>query len=175
MPERWLIDAELRPHRSLGRAGFIALMTAMSLACFGAGAVFALAGAWPVLGFFGLDVLLIWLAFRLNFRGGRLVERVRLSAAACEVERVEPSGRVRRWSFQPGWLKAEMEAPGEHRCRLSLSGRGAASGRRARVVIGAFLTPAERREVHAALSGALARLREAPGIQASRPSTARMS
>ena len=80
MPERWLIDAELRPHRSLGRAGFVALMAAVSLASFGAGAAFALAGAWPVLGFFGLDVALVWLAFRLNFRGGRLVERLRLSA-----------------------------------------------------------------------------------------------
>ena len=155
MPERWLIDAELRPHRSLGRAGFAALMAAVSLASYGAGAAFALAGAWPVLGFFGLDVALVWLAFRLNFRGGRLVERLRLSAAACEVERVEPSGRVRRWSFQPWWMRAELEAPEEHRCRLRLSARGAS------VVVGAFLTPAERREVHAALTVALARLRAA--------------
>ena len=151
-----LIDAELRPHRSLGRAGFLVLMGCLALASFGAGVAFALAGAWPVIGFFGLDVALVWLAFRLNYRGGRAVERLRLSAERCDVERVGPAGRVERWSFQPFWLRAELEAPDEHRCRLTLSSRGT------RVSLGAFLAPEERRALYRTLREALDGLRSSP-------------
>ncbi len=169
MREPLLLDAELRPHRSLGRAGFVVLMGCVSLACFGAGAAFAIAGAWPVFGFLGLDVVLIWLAFRLNYRSGRLVERLSLSPARLEVRRVGPSGRVRRWSFQPCWLKVALEAPDEHHNRLTLSSRGKS------LAIGAFLTPEERRELHRTLNDALERLRGVAALQPGSPSTARMS
>ncbi len=155
MPEALLIDAELRPHRSLGRAGFIVLMGIVCLVSIVVGGVFLLAGAWPVLGFFGLDVALIYLAFRINYRSGRLVERLRLTPALLEVERVLPSGRVGRWSFQPYWLKVGLETPDEHHSRLTLSGRGQS------LSIGAFLTPEERRELSEMLNAALARLRRA--------------
>lgn len=157
-----LIDAELRPHRSLGRAGFFALMSCVALASFGAGLAFALAGAWPVLGFFGLDVALVWLAFHLNERGGRTVERLRLSPERCDVERIGPTGRTECWSFQPFWLRVALEAPNERHCRLTLSSRGT------RVSVGAFLTPDERRALYRTLRDALDGLR-------SSPSTSRMS
>lgn len=156
MRGRLLIDAELRPHRSLGRSGFLVLMGCLALASAAAGTAFAVAGAWPVLGFFGLDVALVWLAFRLNVRDGRRVERVRLSPARLEVERVSPSGRVGRWAFQPYWLTVALEEPEAHRCRLTLSSRGI------RLSIGAFLTPEERRALYRALTEALGRLRGAP-------------
>ena len=54
--------AELRPYRSLGPRGFLVLMTFISLVAFVAGIIFMRAGAWPVLGFFGLDVVLIYIA-----------------------------------------------------------------------------------------------------------------
>ena len=157
-----LIDAELRPHRSLGRAGFFALMSCVALASFGAGLAFALAGAWPVLGFFGLDVALVWLAFHLNERGGRTVERLRLSPERCDVERIGPTGRSRRWTFQPFWLRVALEDPDGHHCRVTLSSRGT------RVSVGAFLTPDERRALYRTLRDALDGLR-------SSPSTSRMS
>lgn len=152
-----LIDAELRPHRSLGRAGFLALMGSVALASFGAGLAFALAGAWPVLGFFGVDVALIWLAFHLNERGGRAVERLRLSPERCDVERIGPTGRTGYWSFQPFWLRVALEAPDEHHCRVTLSSRGT------RVSVGAFLTPEERRALYRTLREALSTLRATPG------------
>ena len=168
MPAPPPVEFELRPHRSLGRAGFLALMGCVAAASFGAGAAFALAGAWPVMGFFGLDAVLIWLAFRLNYRGGRTVERVRLSPEWCEVERVAPSGRARRRALQTYWLRIALEAPDGHRGRLALSSRGT------RVVIGAFLPPDERRALYRALSAALARLRAGP-VRGASPSASRMS
>ena len=87
-PSAYLFDALLTPNRSLPRAGFIAVMAAVTLISAGLGVYFVLHGAWPVFRFFGLDVLLLFLAFRLNYRSGRASEIVRLTPdlRACSIE-----------------------------------------------------------------------------------------
>ncbi len=65
-------DFVLLPHRSLGPKGFLLVMGLMSTVCFAAGIAFLIAGAWPVIGFLGLDVLLVWFAFRMSYRTGRV-------------------------------------------------------------------------------------------------------
>src|SRR3546814_1874361 len=70
-----LFDVELRPHRSLSPRGFLLLMALICAISFTGGLFFYLMGAWPVIGFMGADVLLIYLAFRINYRSGHLVER----------------------------------------------------------------------------------------------------
>jgi len=67
-----LFSALLTPHRSLNRTGFLLVMAFLSVISFAAGLVFLLMGAWPVLGFFGLDVLAIYWAFKINFRRASL-------------------------------------------------------------------------------------------------------
>ena len=67
---------KLTPHRSLGPNGFVLLMALVSFISFVAGVIFWLAGAWPVVGFFGLDVLLIYGAFKLNYAAARIYETV---------------------------------------------------------------------------------------------------
>src|SRR5262245_31831490 len=89
--------AVLAPHRSLAPQGFLLLMAAISLVSFVMGVMFAAIGAWPVFGFYGLDVLLIYVAFRLNYRSGRAYEMVELTPAVLTFTRVDPSGR--RQSF----------------------------------------------------------------------------
>ena len=64
--EPTLFSAVLTPHRSLGAVGFVVLMSLLSALSFAAGIMFYLIGAWPVVGFLGLDVLLVYLAFRAN-------------------------------------------------------------------------------------------------------------
>src|SRR5262249_42135057 len=85
--------ALLTPHRSWRPSGFLVLMAALSGISFVRGLAFYLAGAWPVMGFFGLDVALIYLAFRLNSRSGRLYETVELTPGLFSWTRVHPSGR----------------------------------------------------------------------------------
>ena len=86
--------AVLTPHRSLGPKGFMVLMAAVCAVSFGTGFLFYLLGAWPVIGFMGLDVLLIYIAFKLNFHALRLYETVDLTADALTVTRVAPSGNA---------------------------------------------------------------------------------
>jgi uncharacterized membrane protein len=150
----FLFDAVLQPHRSLGRAGFVVLMVAISVICFAAGTVFAVAGAWPVMGFFGLDLLLIYLAFRANYGAARRYETVRLTEQTLVVERVAPGGQRQTWQFQPYWLRVSMDDPPRHDSKIVLSSHGRS------LVIGAFLSPAERLEFAQALRGALDKLRQ---------------
>src|SRR3546814_15431204 len=63
-PGAALFDAELRPHRSLSPRGFLLLMASVCAFSFAGGLAFYLAGAWPVIGFLGADVLLISPAFK---------------------------------------------------------------------------------------------------------------
>ena len=65
-------SAVLTPHRSLGPRGFLLLMAAVAVASFTTGLVFLLAGAWPVIAFLAADVLLIYWAFLLSYRSGRV-------------------------------------------------------------------------------------------------------
>lgn len=142
-------EAVLSPHRSLGRSGFTLLMIFIGGVSFVVGTAFALIGAWPVFGFFGLDVLLIYLAFRINYRAGRLYETVALTETELVVRRHRPSGKVQSWSFNPYWVKLLLEkAPGRPPVMaLTLHGR--------RLVFGSFLSEPEKKSFAKALSGAL--------------------
>src|SRR3990170_6671037 len=101
MQEQRAFRAILHPHRSLGPTGFLVLMSAIGVVSFVTGMVFLVMGAWPVLGFFGLDVALVYLAFRLNYRSGRLYETVDLTPAQLTVTRVHPSGRQEQFDCNP--------------------------------------------------------------------------
>ena len=149
-----LFDAILRPHRSLSAFGFLLLMGVLCTISFVAGMVFLLQGAWPVMGFFGLEIALIYGAFKLNYRSGRVVETVQLGREELLVRRIDPKGRVFSWTFQPNWLRVKMDYPPEHESQLALTSHGR------RLIIGAFLTPEERLDVAKELRTALSRWRE---------------
>jgi len=153
-----LFEALLTPHRSLGRRGFLLVMGLLGLFSFAAGLAFLLAGAWPVVGFLGLEVLLVWLAFRLNDRHARQYERLRLTRDALQVERVTHYGERRSWWLEPTWLRVEIEEPPEPDSPLTLSARGRS------LSIGSFLGAEERLDLARALRRALAEARRAPGL-----------
>ena len=146
-------DATLHPNRSLSPAGFRILMIIAGVSVLIIGVLFVVAGAWPVFGFSGAEFLLLYIAFRLNYRSGRAYERVRLTERQLEVMRVGPGGEVGRWEFEPTWLQISMDNPPRHDSQLRLTSHGRS------LVIGAFLTPAERVEVADALRNAIAEWR----------------
>ncbi len=151
-----LFDATLTPHRSLSPRGFVILMAVICAVSFVAGMVFFLAGAWPVVGFLGLDVLLIYVAFRINYRHGRVFETLELTRQDLVVRRVDHWGKESRWRFQPVWLQVLIDEPPAHDSQLTLRSHGRS------VTIGTFLTSDERLDLAKALRRALAKLRCAP-------------
>jgi uncharacterized membrane protein len=154
--ERVFLDAVLRPYRSLSRPGFAIMMVCVAGGGGLIGVTFLLAGAWPVTGFCGLEILLIYVFFRLNYRDGRAYETVRLTDRALTVRRVAPNGRAETWRLPPFWLRVSMDDPPGQFSQISL----ATHGRSLR--IGAFLTPHERLDLARAIRAALNEYRQAP-------------
>lgn len=150
-PPPALYDAELAPHCSLPPRGFAALMLLLAGVSGAVALALVLRGAWPVTPFFGLDILLVYVAFRLSYRQARRREALRLTEEALTVERVDPRGERRHWRFQPFWLRVVLEEKDEHSNRLLLASHGRT------LVVGSFLGPAERRDLARGLTEALTR------------------
>lgn len=149
----------LHPHRSLSPRGFLILMAAIGLVSFAVGFAFLLIGAWPVFGFFGLDVALIYLAFKLNYRSGQIYEVVSISPDNLKFSRHHPSGRVEAYEFNPYWARVKLTTDrpdGRTSLRLAAQGR--------EIAFGQFLTDDERRDFAEALTGALLKSRVAHGF-----------
>ncbi len=145
-----VFQALLTPHRSLGRTGFAVLMVIMLLCWLFTGVVFLSRGAWPVFGFFGLDVLLLYLCFRLNYRAARAREEVSVSRTDVDIRKFAPSGRLEEHHFNPFWAKFSVARHDEIGItRMAVEGQGRS------VPIGSFLNPDDRESFAKAFSGAL--------------------
>jgi uncharacterized membrane protein len=155
--EPTLFSATLIPHRSLGRTGFLAVMLLIGGISFAAGLVFFLAGAWPVVGFLGLDVLLVYWAFRVSYRTAAAYEQVTMTPTALKVRKVSHRGEVAEWTLNPVWVRLqrdEHEEFGIERLFLVSHGR--------RLPVAGFLGPKEKASFAAALSAALGEARRGP-------------
>ncbi len=151
-------DAVLRPHRSLGRAGFWWLMAGNGIVTLIIGSRFLVLGAWPVTAFYLIDLLLIYGAFRLSYRSGRLLETVQLSETELKICRIDPEGRLTAWSFQPYWVRVRIADPPQDDSQITVTSHGKM------VVIGSFLSLDERVELARALIRALRPLRAGSGM-----------
>ena len=154
--EPLLFDAVLTPYRSLSPRGFAILMGTAGAIGFVFGACFIMLGAWPIFGFCGAEWLLFYLFFRLNYRAARMHERIRMTHDVVTIERHDPRGKIQSWTFQPYWLRIEMDDPPAHESQLSLTSHGK------RLTIGRFLSPPERYDLAQALRAALAIAKRGP-------------
>lgn len=150
-PEEPFFRALLTPHRSLGRTGFRLIMAGLLVAWGFTGIVFLAQGAWPVFGFFGLDVLLVYVAFRMNYRAARAHELVTVSRTALDIVQVAPSGKAREHRFNPFWARFSVARHDEIGITsMTVEGQGR------QVAIGSFLNPDDRDSFAKAFGTALA-------------------
>jgi uncharacterized membrane protein len=148
--EPTLFSAVLTPNRSLSATGFVIVMTLVGGVSFTAGMVFLLMGAWPVFGFFGLDVLLIYLAFRASYRSGTAFEEVSVKPSQLRVRKVSHRGVASEWELNPAWVRLEREVHAEFGIeRLLLVSHGR------KLSIAGFLSPDEKASFAGALSAAI--------------------
>ena len=143
--------ALLTPHRSLGRTGFLVLMGALSSGWLATGAFFLSRGAWPVFGFFGLDVVALYIAFRVNYRAARAREEVSVSRTTLDIRKTAPSGKSEAHRFNPFWARFSVARHSEIGItKMTVEGQGQ------NVPIGGFLDPESRESFATAFSRALA-------------------
>jgi uncharacterized membrane protein len=155
-PRRLLFQAHLKPHRSLSRRAFRRVMLGVTLFSLTVSAITFYAGAWPVFGFMGADVALVYFVFRINYRRGRVSEVLELDEHMLTVERIDAKGQSRSWRLQPAWLKVELAEPILPQTPVVLRSHGKS------LPVGVFLHPDQRREVARDLRNALACWRQ-PG------------
>jgi uncharacterized membrane protein len=148
------MDAELRPNRSLSGNGFKIVMLSMAAMSFLAGLGFVSIGAWPVIGFFGLDILLIYLAFKLNFKSGaKERETIRVTASEIAISRTCYRGRVGWWRVSPSFARVQVDQPSDYEATIHLTAGGTC------VPLATCLSPPERIAFADALKSALDRAR----------------
>ncbi|MBU2136180.1 MAG: DUF2244 domain-containing protein [Alphaproteobacteria bacterium] len=147
------MDAVISPNRSLNTLGFRVVIGVLGGSAALVSLVFFSIGAWPAPMFLGLDVLLVYLAFRASFRASERRERLRVSADQVEViEEARGQSRV-VWASPTAFTHVDLEEVGEHqmRVRLRLSGK--------RRSVGRDLSPPEREALGAALREAVLKAR----------------
>jgi uncharacterized membrane protein len=157
MAQPELFSALLTPHRSLNRSGFLVLMGFLSAVSFAAGLAFLLMGAWPVLGFFSLDVLAIYWAFRINFRDAKATEEIRVTPSELRLRRISHRGHVVEYVLNPLWVQLDQKIHAEFGIeKLYLLSKGR------RVSVASFLGPDEKASFAKALTAALQAARRGP-------------
>jgi uncharacterized membrane protein len=135
---RIYLDAVLEPPRSLSPRGFNRVMLGLGAMSFVVGAVFLATGAYPVVGFIGLEILALWLVFRASFRAQTARTYVRVTADLVDVRKVDGWGRERRASLSAHFARVEFDRAASGAGALRLKASNCA------YPLGEFLTPKER-------------------------------
>ena len=146
----------LWPHRSLSQRGFAILIAGLGTLAFVIGLGFFLLGAWPVIGFMGLELLVLYVAFRLNYRDGKACEQLLIHADGLDLIRTSPSGKQSHMHFASPWLRAELIPQKGRRKILALRHH------HDHHEIGAFLPPAEKKHIHALINERIDAARNQP-------------
>ena len=107
--------------------------------CFLMGFFYMMVGAWPVFVFLGLDVLLLYWAFSINYHSAKAYEEIIVRRDALIVRRVPSRGRIEEMSFNPFWAKLHISKDDEGVVtKISLTAKGEQSD------IGTFLNPEDK-------------------------------
>ncbi len=151
-----VFSARITPHRSLDRNGFVVLMLVLGACILSTAILFAAIGAWPVLAFLAIDALIVWLAFRANFRAARAAEFVTVTENTLSVRRVAANGRTSEWTFNPYWARLSVKRDEDGVTDIAIISHGKA------LSIARDLAPFEKEDFAQALSAALNGVRAHP-------------
>ena len=143
------LDITVLPYRSLSKKGFKNLMIIVSAIFFIIGIFFWAIGAWPVFGFLGLDVWLLYYAFKLNYKDGEICENLSIKKEKFMVTRSFPSGTKQKWNLELYWTKVEMTNPSTNQYNLIIKSKEKA------VMIGSFLNNYDKKKLMNKIKSAL--------------------
>lgn len=153
MPGPLYMDAVIRQNASMTPLGFKVLLTVVVAFNVVFGIFMLVIGAWPLPFFLGLDVLIVWLAFRASFRAAERQERVRVSAETVEIS-LEADGKARTvWTSPTAFTGLDVESVGQDDTKVRLRMH------RRRYLVGRALSPGERADLGRALEDAIRKAR----------------
>lgn len=144
------LDAVLEPPRSLSPAGLSRVMLALGAFAFVFSMGFLLVGAYPVVGFMGAEVILLWYLLRRFVRRAGPRTHIRITAENIEVCHISSRGREVSREQLPSYFARvvhDVSVKGAHALRI-------VSGRRS-FAIGEHLSDDERSTLAARIRCAL--------------------
>ena len=148
-----LYEISLYPYRSLNKTGFFILMFSLGLISFVAGIIFMIKGAWPVFGFFGLDVLLVYIFFKINFRSGKKKEILILTKNQLIIEFYDSKKISKTYYLDANWLQIHLSKLKNEISKLKISSK------KKSIIVGSFLRHQEKIAVVRYLKKALKKYR----------------
>ncbi len=102
------------------------------------GISFFIMGAWPVLGFMGLEIILIYVAFKVLFKRSESYEHILLDKDKLKIFYNKKNVTLKEVELEPTWLQVKVEDIYKNKDVLTLSSHGK------KIVLGNFLIPKER-------------------------------
>ncbi len=147
--EKTFLDITVLPYRSLSKKGFKYLMFIVSFIFFSVGVFFWYIGAWPVFGFLGLDVALLYYAFKINYKSGEIFETIKIIRKNFLITRNFPSGKQQVWRLEPYWTKVEISNPARNQHNLIVKSRDKV------VLLGSFLNYSDKKKLLSKIESAL--------------------
>lgn len=152
-----LFSAVLRPHRSLTPKGIRLVIALVAVAGLVAAIPFIIFGFWPVAGFYGLDIALLYWALNSNMDASGTFEIITVSPYALDVEKRPRCGRSQFWTFNPLWTRLHKDFTADMGLeKLVLVSKGE------RVTIADTLNPEDKADFGKALQLALDTAKRGP-------------
>ena len=146
-------EAVITPHRSLGRRGLRTLVGAILVLSGVITTGLWFLGAWPAIGINGAEIVLAITLLRWNARQARACELLVLRDSGLSVVRVDAGGRREERVLPAAWLRVMLEERQGRTPGLFLLARNT------RLEVAQVLGETEKRDLAAALKGALDRWR----------------
>ncbi len=140
LPETVYLETALRPNASIGIRGQVLLIAFFCSFALGFALFYVKAGAWPVAGFFGLDILALVLAVYFNWRGQAQVTFVRVDETHLRLWHKQWGRADKKLDLPVAFVRVELE-PLRRQSNLLKLCYGTESWS-----LGGFLSPKARKE-----------------------------
>ncbi len=134
-----ILNIVLNPNRSLTKSTFYLIIILLLIISISVGFFFYTLGAWPVIGFFGIDILFFTLIFYFHNKSLKISERIILTKNEMIIEKIKPFGKNLIVKFAPpNWINITIKKSIYNKSRLIIHSHGSA------IFVGDFLTKVEK-------------------------------
>jgi len=135
---KYYLDIKIYRNQSLTTRGLYILMFFITIPASYLGISFYVLGAWPVLGFMGFEILLIYIAFKILFYKNKFYEHIILDSEKLNILFKKKNKIIKKIELEPTWVQVKIEKIYENEDTLIVSSHGK------KIILANYLIPEER-------------------------------
>jgi|TARA_B110000483_G_scaffold13173_1_gene14992 uncharacterized membrane protein len=135
---KYYLDIKIYRNQSLTTRGLYILMFFITIPASYIGISFYVLGAWPVLGFMGFEILLIYIAFKILFYKNKFYEHIILDSEKLNILFKKKNKIIKKIELEPTWVQVKIEKIYENEDTLIVSSHGK------KIILANYLIPEER-------------------------------